>query len=232
MNDKDNKSTEQEEVVENAVENEESGKKFGEVSEEDMEKAREGEPDDIKGKQKVDIKNEIIEWIESFVFAMLIVILAFTFVFRIVMVDGPSMNNTLIDGDRVIMTHINYKPKRDDVVIVNSESLDKTLIKRVVGVAGDDIVIDYNEDSVTVNGVKISNEHNKEVMQETYMFNTAYMIDAGVYEYIVPEGFIFIMGDNRNNSKDSRSIGFVSEDTVMGRAVFRLYPINSFGRID
>lgn len=233
MADKDKKELEEDKKAENAEvsEDKEDKKKFGEVSEEDIEKAKEGEPEDIKKTGKVDIVNEIMEWAESFVFAMLIVILAFTFVFRIVMVDGPSMNNTLQDGDRVILTYLNYTPEREDIVVVNSEVLDKTLIKRVVGVEGDDVIIDYNTDTVTVNGVKFTNDHNKEPMFDTYLFDMDYQVSDGVYEYKVPDNCIFIMGDNRNNSKDSRSIGFVSEDTVMGKVIFRLYPLQSFGTL-
>ena len=114
-------------------------KKFGEVSESEIESVKAAEPDDIK--ETLDVKNEILEWCESFVFAMLIVQLLFIFVLRQVMVDGASMENTLHDGDRLIMTHINYEPKRDDIVVIDSEPCGKIIIKRVIGVEGDTIEV-------------------------------------------------------------------------------------------
>ncbi|MBR1862577.1 MAG: signal peptidase I [Ruminococcus sp.] len=231
----DNENNEKIEDIENTQDGQESPeaeKKFGEVSEEDIELAREAEPEDIKEDGPFDIKNEIIEWLESFVFAMFVVIMLFTFLFRIVMVDGGSMNDTLIDQDRLVLLHLNYHPERDDIVVINSTALNKTIIKRVIGLAGDKVVIDYNNNSVTVNGSKLSNEHIKAIMVDGGYFDRSYMTAQGVYEYEVPEGMIFVMGDNRNDSKDSRSIGFIEEDTVMGKAVFRLYPIGSFGKVD
>jgi len=210
----------------------ENDNKFGEVSEEDIKLAGEAAPEDIKEKPPVDIKGEILEWCESFVFALFIVILVFTFFFRIVQVEGESMTNTLQDKDRLIMTHLNYTPEKDDIVVINSTFLNKTIIKRVIGTEGDHVTVDYNSNTVTVNGERLDDEHIKEVMFDTGLFDPSYEISEGVYEYDVPEDYIFVMGDNRNGSKDSRYIGFVEEDTVLGKAVFRLFPFNAFGSID
>lgn len=219
-------------TTENSAENEETAeKKFGEVSEAEIELAKAAEPEDLKDDEKIDIKEEVIEWLESFVFALMLVIIIFTFFFRIVLVDGDSMNDTLINNDRLIMTHINYTPEKGDIVVINSTALNKTIIKRVIGTSGDTVTIDYNNNAVLVNGEKISNEHNKEIMVDTGLFDRTYMTEMGVYEYTVPEGSLFVMGDNRNNSKDSRFIGSVEEDTVLGKATFRLYPLGSFGKV-
>lgn len=210
----------------------EEEQKINKVTEEEIEAVKKAEPDDIKAKEPLDIKNEILEWFESFVFAMLIVQLVFIFIFRIVMVDGRSMNNTLSDGDRLIMTHVNYTPERDDVVVVDSDAAGKILIKRVIGIEGDKIKIDYTNNHVYVNGQQISNEHIKEIMIDNGYFDRTYMTENGVYEYEVPENCVFVMGDNRNDSKDSRSIGYVPEKSIMGKAVFRIFPLNQLGKVD
>ena len=209
----------------------EDEKELGKVSEEEIETVKKAEPDDIKEKEPLDLKNEILEWFESFVFAMLIVQLVFIFIFRIVMVDGRSMNNTLSDGDRLIMTHVNYTPQRDDIVVVNSDAAGKILIKRVIGVEGDKIAIDYNSNHVYVNDQLISNEHIKEIMIDNGYFDRSYMGADGIYHYEVPKDCVFVMGDNRNDSKDSRSIGYVPEESIMGKAVFRIFPLNQLGTV-
>ncbi|WP_294101180.1 signal peptidase I [uncultured Ruminococcus sp.] len=206
-------------------------RKFGDVTDEDMEKAKQAAPDDLQDKQPVNVKDEIFEWAESFVFAMFIVILIFTFFFRIVLVQGPSMRETLQNGDRLIISHINYTPQKGDIVVINSEALNKTIIKRVIGTAGDKVVVDYNNNTVTVNGKVISNEHIKEAMYNTNLFDNDHEVEKNVYEYDVPEGKIFVMGDNRNNSTDSRRIGFIDPDDVLGKAVFRLFPFESIGKV-
>ena len=194
-------------------------KKFGDVSQEDIDKAKKAAPDDLKEKQPVNVMDEVFEWAESFVFAMFMVILIFTFFFRIVLVQGPSMRETLQDQDRLIITHINYTPQKGDIVVINSEKLGKTIIKRVIGTGGDKVVVDYNNNTVTVNGKVISNDNIREAMYNTNLFDEKYEVEENVFEYDVPEGKLFVMGDNRNNSTDSRRIGFIDPSDVLGKAV-------------
>lgn len=203
-----------------------------EVSEEDIEKAKEAEPEDIKEKEPFNIGREILEWFESLVFALFIVQLVLTFLLRIVMVDGKSMTNTLQDHDRLIMTHVAYEPERDDIVVLDSKAANKVLIKRVIGLEGDKVVVDYNQNHVYVNDEEISNEHIREVMLDSFSFDPQYSVGEGVYEYEVPEDTVFVMGDNRNDSMDSRSIGFIPKSEIMGKAIFRIYPFKSLGRVD
>ena len=191
-------------------------KKFGDVSQEDIDKAKKAAPDDLKEKQPVNVMDEVFEWAESFVFAMFVVILIFTFFFRIVLVQGPSMRETLQDQDRLIITHINYTPQKGDIVVINSEKLGKTIIKRVIGTGGDKVVVDYNNNTVTVNGKVISNDNIREAMYNTNLFDEKYEVEENVFEYDVPEGKLFVMGDNRNNSTDSRRIGFIDPSDVLG----------------
>ena len=190
-------------------------KKFGDVSQEDIDKAKKAAPDDLKEKQPVNVMDEVFEWAESFVFAMFVVILIFTFFFRIVLVQGPSMRETLQDQDRLIITHINYTPQKGDIVVINSEKLGKTIIKRVIGTGGDKVVVDYNNNTVTVNGKVISNDNIREAMYNTNLFDEEYEVEENVFEYDVPEGKLFVMGDNRNNSTDSRRIGFIDPSDVV-----------------
>lgn len=206
-------------------------KRTPKVDPKDIELARQAAPDDLKEKEPVNVADEILDWIESFVFAMFIIILIFIFFLRIVTVEGESMVSTLEDKDRLVMSHMNYTPKRNDIVVVNSDVLGKTIIKRVIGISGDTIKIDYDHNRVYVNGEEQSNEHINETMINKGIFDPAYKIEDNVYEYTVPDGMIFVMGDNRNNSTDSRAIGFIDEKDVLGHAIFRLYPFKKIGKI-
>lgn len=179
------------------------------------------------------IIDEILEWIESFVFAIFVVLLIFIFLFRVVLVSGPSMNPTLNDGDRLIISHLNYTPEKGDIVVLNSEGLNKTIIKRCIGTAGDTVRVDYNTNSVFVNNENVPQDYINEEMSVLSIFDSKYCIENGVYEYVVPDGKIFVMGDNRNHSTDSRSpyVDFVDLDDVLGKAIFRIMPFDSFGKI-
>lgn len=176
-----------------------------------------------KFKEKKSVGNEILEWLESIAVSIFIVILVFTFVFRIVIVDGKSMFPTLEDGQRLIISHLFYTPKQGDIVVANSQGLNKTIIKRVIAVEGQTVDIDFDNHTVSVDG---------EVLDEPYINEPTARNDGGnAYPMVVPEGTIFVMGDNRNASTDSRSpyVGCISTDDVLGKAIFRIFPLNKFG---
>ena len=169
---------------------------------------------------------EYIEWIETVVYAFFAVILVFTFIVRQVTVDGRSMVPTLEDGDKLIVQHLMYTPARGDIVVIDSQSLGKPLIKRVIACGGDTIDIDFNSGTVTVNG---------EVLHEDYIKDLTQLDEGGqTYPVTVPSGYYFVMGDNRMDSLDSRSsqVGLVSEDEIMGKARFRLWPASGIGSVN
>ena len=174
------------------------------------------------------ILTEILDWIESFVFACFIVLLLFTFIFRVVDVNGSSMTNTLQNEDRVIIEDFFYSPKHEDIVECNAigeGTLNETLIKRVIGVGGDEIDIDFQTGVVKRNG---------EILQEDYIREPT-LTNEGGFEYpiTVPEGYVFVMGDNRNGSTDSRSpkVGFIPVEQVLGKVILRIFPIDKFGTV-
>lgn len=177
--------------------------------------------------------NEILEWAESFVFAIFIVILIFIFLFRTVLVQGSSMFPTLKNNDRLIISHLNYTPEHGDIIVVNSRGLNKTLIKRCIGVAGDVIRIDYKNKTLTRNGELLTEDYINEEIVDTFRFDNSKIVENETYEYIVPDNKLFVLGDNRNHSDDSRSVkvGFIDTDDVLGKAIFRIMPFGSFGKI-
>lgn len=191
--------------------------------------------------EKSNILNDIVEIFESVVISIFVVLLIFTYIARPVTVEGRSMYPTLDNEDKLIMRTILYTPKFGDVVVVNNEKsytfdnngdieegdgLDKRLIKRVIATGGQTIDIDFESGAVTVDG---------KVLEEDYIADlTNYDAKAFDYPVTVPEGYIFVMGDNRNNSTDSRDnhVGFVKEEDVLGEAVVRFYPFSKFKLVD
>ncbi|MBR6337098.1 MAG: signal peptidase I [Ruminococcus sp.] len=195
------------------------------MSEKEIEIEKQAKTGSNKEKPKFDLVNEVIEWFESFVFAIFVVILVLTFIVRVVQVEGPSMEDTLQNGDRLILTHFNYTPERGDIVVLNSSGLNETIIKRVIAVEGDTLSIDFNKGEVTLNG---------EVLKEDYIKELTFRYEGtDVNNLKIGEGQVFVMGDNRNHSTDSRSpaVGVVNTDDILGKAVFRIYPVDKIGKV-
>ena len=165
----------------------------------------------------------VFEWYEALISAALVLVLVFSLFFRIIQVDGCSMVPTLVNGDKLIVWGAGYTPQRGDVVIVDSyTSYGKPLVKRVIAKGGDTVSIDYATGTVAVNG---------EVLQEDYIAEPTYLGYDVTFPYTVPEGTVFVMGDNRNQSLDSRStyVGCIDERDILGRVLLCFMPFTDFG---
>ncbi len=166
--------------------------------------------------------SEVYEWAGTLSFVLVIFVLLFSFVFREVGVDGSSMENTLKGGDRLIIQSLGYTPRRDDIVVIYAKKLRKPIVKRIIAVGGQTVYIDYAAHRVYVDGIL----QNEPFIKEP----TAFMGDPPACEMPakVPTGCVFVMGDNRNESIDSRSgeIGMIDKKYVLGRAIFRYYPLS------
>lgn len=192
-------------------------------------------------KTKNSFLQELLEIAETMIVSVFVVLLLFTYLCRPVTVDGRSMNPTLLDNDKLVMYRLFYEPKRGDIVVVNNHngnllnkegqvissgySLNENLIKRVVAVEGEELNIDFEAGVVMIDG---------EPIQEDYINDKTLTNDgAFVYPITIPKGYIFVMGDNRNHSTDSRSsaVGLVSVDDVIGRTYFRYYPLSDIGLV-
>ena len=174
--------------------------------------------------QKKPVRGQnLLEWYEALISAALVLVLIFSFFFRIIQVDGSSMVPTLVNGDKLIVWGAGYEPQRGDVVIVDSyTSYGKPLVKRVIAKGGDTISIDYEKGTVTVNG---------EVLQEDYIAEPTYLGYDVEFPYTVPEDTVFVMGDNRNQSLDSRStyVGCIDERDILGKVLVCFMPFTDFG---
>ena len=152
---------------------------------------------------------------------MATLILVFTFVARIVVISGPSMEDTLHGRDVVLVWTLGYTPKQGDVVVVTQKSFQEdSIIKRVIALEGQTVDIDYDTGTVYVDGEALEEDYIKE-----RMLLPGY--GEGLNHVTVPEGCCFVMGDNRNNSADSRhpNIGIIDDRCVIGRSMCVLFPV-------
>ncbi|MEG2814520.1 MAG: signal peptidase I [Oscillospiraceae bacterium] len=173
--------------------------------------------------KKLNFKKEAFQWLESIVVSVIIVALILTFVGAPRVVKGNSMNPSFKNNDKVITTNIYKELKYGDVVVIRRKN-DDPLIKRVIGVAGDTIDIDFETGCIKLNNSEI---------KETYI-NELTKTDLGTkFPTTVPSGCLFVMGDNRNHSDDSRdpAIGMIDKRNVFGKVVFRFYPFDAIGAI-
>jgi signal peptidase I len=148
------------------------------------------------------------------------------------------MNNTLYDKETLIISDFAYTPKRGDIIVFHQTGrVNKPLVKRVIGVEGDTVTVNVNTWEVTVT----DSDGNTTPLDEPYIYiepfkkHFLYKTNGGIHTYVVPEGKLFVLGDNRNNSMDSTdqlNVGFVDEDIVLGKVLFRVAPMSRFGKVD
>lgn len=166
-------------------------------------------------------KSSAIEWIKSILIAFLIAIFIKTFLFNSTQVKGSSMQPTLHENDRIFVNKIVYNisdPDYGDIITLDAPDKPKTeYIKRIIGLAGDRVIIE--DGKVYLNGKEL---------EESYIDPNSYTDTYGTSEWIVPQGEVFILGDNREfgASKDSRSLGTIDEDLIVGRAGIRYFPFD------
>ena len=171
-----------------------------------------------------DAVKEIYEWIESCIFAVVLILVVFIFLFRTATVSGISMNPTLYENERLLLQKIGYTdPEYGDIVVVDRTNTNNPpIIKRVIGKEGDTIDIDFNAGIVYRNGT---------ALEEPYVNEPTFKEETVEFPVTIPENAIFVMGDNRNHSLDSRSdeVGMVDLRRVMGKVIFRFFPFSRAG---
>ena len=177
---------------------------------------------------------DLLDWTSCFVYAIAAVLALNLFVFRSITVSGNSMNDTLVNKDRVIATNFLYTPEYGDIVIVEADKLHlngttiygETIIKRIIATEGDTVRIDFANGKVYRNGEELEEDYIKEPIRVHYQG----WMDSNK-DYVVPENCVFVMGDNRNESNDSRNmveVGFIDTNYIMGKAFVRYAPFSSF----
>ena len=202
-------------------------------------------------------KKETGEWISAILIAVVLAFFIRTYIFTLVQVSGPSMEETLHTGDRLVVTRIGYTPKQGDIVVFKPDQHpNEPYIKRVIATAGQTVDIDFEQGIVYVDGKELS---------EDYIKNPTQRQSDVQFPITVPEGCVFVMGDNRMESHDGRSLdvssiktkdvsdddyrysylnektgkieetpiyyGCVDNDDIMGKAQFRLWPLDKFGSL-
>lgn len=214
-------------------------KEFG--LEEELASAETGEASVKNTKKSRRFAAEIIDWFETVITSISAIIIIFAVFTRLSTVDGSSMLPTLHDTERLLITDFMYTPQRNDIVVLWTDNLyneltdkwGKAIVKRIVGLPGDTIELDTSTGSVYRNGEKLAHEMTDGILYEDgHAINdytaVSWDMDGAV---TVPEGYVFVMGDNRNDSVDSRDkrVGLVDMNNIIGKAYLRVAPFDRFG---
>ncbi|NQX46150.1 signal peptidase I [Paenibacillus tritici] len=196
-----------------------------------------GEVIESNGQSPQKPKNEVLEWIKAIAIALVLVILIRWLLFKPFIVDGPSMKPNFHTGERVIVNEILYdirKPQRGEVIVFHVPSEGRDFIKRVIGVAGDKVKVEG--DVVTVNGEPVNETYIQGAIDEAHnnniLYNDKNFPNEKFTDDTVPEGHVFVMGDNRSDSTDSRMIGYVPLGDIVGRADLIFWPVKDISFIN
>lgn len=197
-------------------------------------------PTERQGDKKTPLIHSVYDFVELFVIAICIVFVIFTFAVRLCRVNGPSMENTLYDGEMLLISDLFYEPEQGDIVVFHqtSETNDRyneLIVKRVIASEGQFV-------KVVRDGVYVSDddtfEADERLDESTYAYmDIGYMLNYyNAFEKIfeVPENCLFVLGDNRNHSADSRDpeISFVDTRRIVGKVILRLTPFDRFGAVN
>ena len=188
-------------------------------------------------KQKEPFIHSVYDFVELFVIAVCVVFIIFSFAFRLCRVNGESMEKTLYDGQLLLISDLFYQPEQGDIIVFHQTSetpngLNELVVKRVIATEGQFVKIEKNAVYVSDDDVFDENDRLSEseyaYMESGYMWDS-YHLHGEVLE--VPQGSLFVMGDNRNNSADSRDsrIGFVDSRRVVGKVLLRIFPLDQLG---
>lgn len=198
------------------------------MSEEFEFRAPEQSEEGLPKEEKSGLVKELFEWMQIVVFCVVTAVLIFNCVARISRVDGQSMDHTLNHNEMLLVWSLGYSPKQGDIVILNKTTADflgeHAIVKRVIATGGQTVDIDYVNSLVYVDGELLDEPY---IAEEMYLPATPHMMQT---HFEVPEDEVFVMGDNRNYSTDSRDdrLGTIHEDFVLGRAVMVLFPFRAF----
>lgn len=171
-------------------------------------------------------------WLQTLISAIVCIVLVFTFLGRITRVVGSSMDPTLADGELLFVWSLGYEPQQGDIVIANKTTQEtqaalhgEAIVKRVIATEGQTVELDYDNNLVYVDGQPLEEDY---TLEEMHWLGSPYMQET---YFEVPEGSVFLMGDNRNGSTDSRDerLGMVDTDYLLGKAVFVLFPFSKLG---
>ncbi len=178
---------------------------------------------DSKNPSGAKSRAEVYDWIQCIIFALVFCVLLFVFAVRMVNVVGHSMVPTLEQSDKVVISNLFYHPKQGDVVVLRKQTLmQEPIVKRIIATEGQTVDIDFDDGVVYVDGKALDEPYVNEPVHDRENFEG---------KITVPEGCVFVMGDNRNASTDSRDARLVCVDTryIMGRVYFTLFPVKNIG---